>query len=521
MITDSRQLEAQAPETAVHSRLGASSDVVSRDTGSTATISKTTVSKATISKATDGGFGPAYWSQIILSSLPLLLADLLALGCSLSCAYGIASWLPAATTIEFSWLLMLTALTMSATFAVLRLYPGTGLNAVVELGQVGLATTLLLAIFLIAAHTFSTGTGTAWTLVVTCIILLATVPVFRGVARKLASPFHWWGQPVLVFGDGATAQSLYHYYLSHPRLGIRPVAIVEDLSNRSDEHNAARTSHWSNRVKTLRRKHNVFWAVVSTPLTTSSAAVVRSYSATFPYVLVVPDAEGMPNIRHQMFDCGNLPGILITNTLLLPLPRLVKSLMDYILVIIGGVLCLPLIATIVLAIKLTSRGPATYAQQRIGKGGRPFWAWKFRTMVVDADQVLQQYLDRDPVLRAEWERDHKLKNDPRVTAVGYWLRKTSLDELPQLWNVLLGEMSLVGPRPIVTAEIPKYGDWFELYEQTTPGITGLWQISGRNNTTYDLRVALDARYVLNWSPWLDLYILARTIKVVLCREGAY
>ena len=119
------------------------------------------------------------------------------------------------------------------------------------------------------------------------------------------------------------------------------------------------------------------------------------------------------------------------------------------------------------------------------------------------------------------ERDHKLKNDPRVTTVGYWLRKTSLDELPQIWNVLRGEMSLVGPRPIVTAEIPKYGDWFELYVQATPGITGLWQVSGRNNTTYDMRVALDSHYVLNWSPWLDLYILARTIKVVLRREGAY
>jgi Undecaprenyl-phosphate galactose phosphotransferase WbaP len=195
--------------------------------------------------------------------------------------------------------------------------------------------------------------------------------------------------------------------------------------------------------------------------------------------------------------------------------------MDYVLVIIGGILCLPLIATIVLLIKLTSPGPATYAQKRIGKGGRPFWAWKFRTMVVNADELLQQYLDRDPELRAEWERDHKLKNDPRVTAVGYWLRKTSLDELPQLWNVLRGEMSLVGPRPIVAAEIPKYGDWMELYEQATPGITGLWQISGRNNTTYDMRIALDSRYVLNWSPWLDLYILARTIKVVLRREGAY
>jgi lipopolysaccharide/colanic/teichoic acid biosynthesis glycosyltransferase len=142
-------------------------------------------------------------------------------------------------------------------------------------------------------------------------------------------------------------------------------------------------------------------------------------------------------------------------------------------------------------------------------------------MVVDADKALEAYFDSDPALRDEWERDHKLKRDPRVTSVGRWLRKTSLDELPQVWNVLRGEMSLVGPRPIVTEEIPKYGDWFELYEKVTPGITGLWQISGRNDTTYEQRVAFDSYYVLNWSPWLDLYILARTINVVFRHAGAY
>jgi lipopolysaccharide/colanic/teichoic acid biosynthesis glycosyltransferase len=124
-------------------------------------------------------------------------------------------------------------------------------------------------------------------------------------------------------------------------------------------------------------------------------------------------------------------------------------------------------------------------------------------------------------LREEWERDHKLKQDPRVTRLGYWLRKTSLDELPQIWNVLCGEMSLVGPRPIVQAEIAKYRECFDLYVKVLPGITGLWQISGRNNTSYDERVHLDSYYIRNWSPWMDMYILARTIKVVLRCEGAY
>ena len=142
-------------------------------------------------------------------------------------------------------------------------------------------------------------------------------------------------------------------------------------------------------------------------------------------------------------------------------------------------------------------------------------------MVVDADKVLQDYLDKHPELREEWERDHKLKNDPRVTLVGRVLRKTSLDELPQIWNVFKGEMSLVGPRPIVDDEIEKYGDTFNRYKRVLPGITGLWQVSGRNNTTYQERVNYDEYYVQNWSLRFDLYILLRTVRTVLFREGAY
>jgi lipopolysaccharide/colanic/teichoic acid biosynthesis glycosyltransferase len=148
-------------------------------------------------------------------------------------------------------------------------------------------------------------------------------------------------------------------------------------------------------------------------------------------------------------------------------------------------------------------------------------AWKFRTMVVNGDEVLKAYLAANPAARDEWRRDHKLKNDPRVTWIGRILRKTSLDELPQLWNVVRGEMSLVGPRPIVRAEIPKYGEQFDVYIRAVPGITGIWQISGRNDTGYRQRVALDVEYVSTWSVWLDLKILFNTVFVVLGQKGAY
>jgi len=181
----------------------------------------------------------------------------------------------------------------------------------------------------------------------------------------------------------------------------------------------------------------------------------------------------------------------------------------------------PLVALIALAIRLTSKGPAFYSQQRIGKQGQLFRAWKFRTMVENADEVLRRYLEENPALRAEWEENFKLRNDPRVTAVGSFLRKTSLDELPQLWNVLKGEMSLVGPRPIVNAEIVRYGESISLLGRVKPGLSGLWQVSGRSNTTYEDRVRLDMYYIRNWSVWLDIFILAKTCAVVLKRQGAY
>ncbi len=211
----------------------------------------------------------------------------------------------------------------------------------------------------------------------------------------------------------------------------------------------------------------------------------------------------------------------VAGNLAAAMPRLAKRTMDLTLTTLVAVVAAPIMLLLAVAIKLTSRGPIFYCQKRIGQHGQHFYAWKMRTMVVNADKVLQSYLDKHPELREEWERDHKLKNDPRVTLVGRFLRKTSLDELPQIWNVLRGDMSLVGPRPIVDDEIEKYGDTFNRYKRVLPGITGLWQVSGRNNTTYQQRVDFDDYYVQHWSVRFDLYILLRTVRTVLLREGAY
>jgi lipopolysaccharide/colanic/teichoic acid biosynthesis glycosyltransferase len=181
----------------------------------------------------------------------------------------------------------------------------------------------------------------------------------------------------------------------------------------------------------------------------------------------------------------------------------------------------PLLALVAMIIYVSDPGPVLFGHKRIGRGGQTFLCLKFRSMVVDAQQRLQELLASDPVARAEWERDHKLKRDPRITAIGSFLRQSSLDELPQLFNVLRGDMSLVGPRPIVFDEVPRYRRYFSDYCEVRPGITGLWQVSGRNDVSYRRRVAMDVTYVRSASLRLNLRILAMTVPSVLKSQGSY
>ena len=199
----------------------------------------------------------------------------------------------------------------------------------------------------------------------------------------------------------------------------------------------------------------------------------------------------------------------------------IKRVLDIVLSIILGCLLLPLGLLISLAIRLDSPGQVFYGHKRIGKNGDPFTAWKFRTMIGNAERILERYLEDHPEFNLEWQQTQKLKNDPRVTRIGNILRRTSLDEVPQLWNVIRGEMSLVGPRPIVEEEIERYQAGYMLYRRVLPGITGLWQTSRRSDTSYSERVRFDEYYVRNWSIWLDIYIMLRTVWVVLRGQGAY
>lgn len=241
-------------------------------------------------------------------------------------------------------------------------------------------------------------------------------------------------------------------------------------------------------------------------------------------ICIIPNLTAIPmggGIDVETFFTEKIMLIRVRNNLERRFNRIIKYLFDMILTIVGTICISPLLVIIAIWIYKDSPGPVIFKHMRVGKDGKEFPCYKFRSMCVDAKEKLEELLQNDPKARAEWERDFKLKNDPRITKSGAFLRKTSLDELPQIFNVLKGDMSLVGPRPIIKAEMERYGNYIDDYLMVRPGIAGIWQCSGRNDVDYTERVHMDSWYVRNWSVWLDIMILWRTFKAVFAKKGAY
>lgn len=244
------------------------------------------------------------------------------------------------------------------------------------------------------------------------------------------------------------------------------------------------------------------------------------FASWFTYIDYLPTARAFPVFGSRAISFDGVGGLEMINQGRMRAKRFQKRVLDAALALLAALAMLPLFILIAVLVKLTSRGPVFFRQERLGRNGHPIRVWKFRSMYADAEARLARLLASDPKLAEEWRRNFKLADDPRVTSFGRFLRKTSLDELPQLFNVLAGDMALIGPRPIVEDEVKYYGDAYKVFSSVRPGVTGLWQVSGRSDTDYARRVALDTLYVLNWSPWMDIWILVRTIYAVLLMRGA-
>ncbi|HEY6580763.1 MAG TPA: undecaprenyl-phosphate galactose phosphotransferase WbaP [Rubrobacter sp.] len=420
--------------------------------------------------------------------------------------------------------------------ALMELYPGFGLDAVQEVRRhtyAALAALPMVVTFAVAIRI--SGSISRLLLVVFFSGLLVLTPFTRYLTKVALKKVGVWGKPIVIFGsgqnDGMIRGRIAKLLQDNWELGYDPVAVFDCRLPHSPTTNEAlveRSLQGSvfeetlTGVADLAKSQGVNTAILAMPHTSREqlAQVIELASVSFRHVLITPDLSGIANSAVLARDLAGVFAIEIRYNLLNPWALRVKRILDLFATAIGIALILPVLLVLTLLVFIESGRPVFYSDRRMGRDGHLFACVKFRTMVPDAEEKLLKMLEENEVMRQEYSTFHKLRDDPRVTRVGRFMRKTSLDELPQLWNVLRGEMSLVGPRPYLPRESKEIGVTQSEILRVPPGVTGPWQVAGRNQNSFDERVRMDADYVRHWSVWLDLVLLARTVQSVVLRRGA-
>ncbi|CAN7246405.1 undecaprenyl-phosphate galactose phosphotransferase WbaP [Massilia sp. LjRoot122] len=369
----------------------------------------------------------------------------------------------------------------------------------------------------------------------TVLINWASVPValavIRWVTKRALVLAGGWTRPMVIIGWGENAVETALAFKDEPLMGLQLMAFLVPVDKEKPVHDIRdkngnlipSISLGMDPVQTIKRldSPHVVLALEQGGVDVYQD-MIQQLSRHNNDVQLVPALRGLPlyGMEANHFFAHEVLILTMRNNLARRLPQLIKRCFD--LLVSLTVLLLGSPVFLFIAFKVSQSGrPIFFGHTRVGQHNHPFKCYKFRTMAPNADKLLADLLATNAEARAEWERDFKLKNDPRITSIGHFLRRTSLDEIPQLWNVIKGDMSLVGPRPVVTAELERYGNQVDYYLEAKPGVTGLWQISGRNDVSYETRVYLDAWYVKNWSLFNDIVILLRTVKVIFRKDGAY
>lgn len=386
-------------------------------------------------------------------------------------------------------------------------------------------TLAILAVIELATIAFSKLYFSRYLWVLTWSLALVFVPLGRILVKNYLIKTKLYLKDTIIIGGGRNAIDAYYALMSEPYLGFKVkyfIALTEAPELKQlgvPVINETRQSLW----ELVTKKSDQFIIALEDNENDQRDSWLRYLSKQcYRSVSVIPTLRGLPLYSTDMSFLFSYEVILlrVNNNLAKLSSRVLKRAMD----IVGSILLIIFTSPILIWLYFTIKrdgGNAIYGHLRIGQNGKPFKCLKFRSMVLNSEQVLNELLACDETAKAEWEKDFKLKNDPRVTKIGAFIRQTSLDELPQLFNVLVGQMSLVGPRPVVTDELVYYKENLDYYLMAKPGMTGLWQVSGRNDVDYDTRVYFDSWYVKNWSLWNDIAILFKTITAVRKRAGAY
>ncbi|AEE16621.1 undecaprenyl-phosphate galactose phosphotransferase WbaP [Treponema brennaborense] len=413
-----------------------------------------------------------------------------------------------------------------AVFYAARLYPGIVLSPADEVRRFSVTSTFCFTGIALSIAVETDGRG-AISFALLCAVPISCVflPAGRQVARLLFSKRKFWGVPAVIYGFDENKNVIVERLLRHPELGYKPVLIIDpNKTEDQDMFFGIPVMKPSAEIHQIIKNLKITTAILIEKADDSVITDNKLYSVImhlYRYTVAIPYNQHIRTISSSVRDFNGIIGFSTTHNLTRKGSLFLKRCMDLLLLLIAAVPTLLITAIIAVAIKISSPGPVFYGHKRVGKNGKPITTWKFRSMITNSQEVLERILATNPEMRAEWEKDRKFKNDPRVTKIGKLLRNTSLDELPQLWNILCGNMSFIGPRPVTEPELEKYGANADFILSVKPGLSGMWQISGRSDTGYEERILLDTYYIQNWSIWLDIWIIIKTVWVVLKGKGAY
>lgn len=342
------------------------------------------------------------------------------------------------------------------------------------------------------------------------------LPAFRELSKHLFAKMKFWGVPAVVYCTGNSGDYIIKKLQHNKYLGYHPAVIIDSAADTPCYKFDIPVFPPTDEIHKLIKKHNIKTAVIC------DYAGEQSYlMSAYRYTISVSRLQTNFTYTQQLKDIAGILAFASIHNLTFKGNLFLKRFMDIFIILLFSPILIPVMLLLAILTKITSKGPVFYGHKRVGKNGKEFKCWKFRSMCIDADKKLEKILAENPEMRIEWEKERKFVNDPRITKFGSILRKTSLDELPQIFNILAGQMSFVGPRPVTEPELVKYGKYKDFVLSVAPGLSGMWQISGRSDTGYEERVSFDTYYIQNWSIWLDIWILIKTVWTVLSKKGAY
>jgi len=480
------------------------------------------------SQITESKYSFVYHPYLVSSIF--LLCDVISLAASFFLTFLLRLWLipliggkvSLGPLIPIFWILLFPVIGL---FLINGLYPAEGRTGVTEIKEI--VRIITISYIVLGLVIFMMGVGNTFSrsiFIFSWLFSCIFVSLERIFLHNRGSLLSWWNQPVIVVGKKKDVSDVITRLLRARRMSIKPaLGLIFDQEEVVTTINGITCFPDSIEKQLEIRNSGIGMAVYagqSGEMNKKQKEQLRQLALAFPKIIYVMSETPLSSLSMKPLDLEGRPAFQVQYNLLDPWSKRIKRVADLIICFTSAIVSSPLFIILALLIRLDSKGPAVFVQKRMGKDGKIFDLYKFRTMDNNAEEELDSLLQKDEKLREEYQKYHKLQNDPRITKMGRFLRKTSLDEFPQFWNVIRGEMSLVGPRAYIPSELEQMGESAVLIERVLPGLTGWWQVMGRHDVSFQYRLRLDEYYISNFSLWIDFYIMVKTIWVIISGKGA-